>query len=133
MEEGKVKFNLLESTNKLIDYVNNLVPNFPKKEVVLKQNLEKTQYELIENIFYSNVNSNSPRIRDKYLKNFLVKLAMYDMYIKISYKKKYISNHQLECVARLLIIIRKLVYGVIRSNGNALSKSSWHRKNWKGI
>lgn len=101
MEEGKVKFNLLESTNKLIDYVNNLVPNFPKKEVVLKQNLEKTQYELIENIFYSNVNSNSPRIRDKYLKNFLVKLAMYDMYIKISYKKK--KNIGSLCLNVLLI------------------------------
>jgi len=101
MEGGKVKFNLLESTNKLIDYVNNLVPNFPKKEVVLKQNLEKTQYELIENIFYSNVNSNSPRIRDKYLKNFLVKLAMYDMYIKISYKKK--KNIGSLCLNVLLI------------------------------
>lgn len=124
MEEGKFKFNLLDSTNKLINYFNNLLPNLPKKEVILKQNIEKIQYELIECIFYFNVNSGSPRIREKYLKDFHVKLSMYDMYIRICYKKRYISKHQLECISRLLIIIKKLLYGVIRSNKNVVSKNT---------
>ena len=82
MEESKSKFRLLYVTEKMIDYVNDILPNYPKKEVVLKQNIEKNQYELIENIFAYTINDNK-RIKEKYLKDFLVKLSMYNYYIEI--------------------------------------------------
>ena len=55
MEEAKSKFRMLVVTEQLIDYVNNILPDYPKKEVVLKQNIEKNQYELIENLFAYNM------------------------------------------------------------------------------
>ena len=36
MEEAKSKFRMLVVTEQLIDYVNNILPDYPKKEVVLK-------------------------------------------------------------------------------------------------
>lgn len=62
MEEAKSKFRMLVVTEQLIDYVNNILPDYPKKEVVLKQNIEKNQYELIENLFAYNMNT-SKRIK----------------------------------------------------------------------
>lgn len=69
MEEAKSKFRMLVVTERLIDYVNNILPDYPKKEVVLKQNIEKNQYELIENLFAYNMNT-SKRIKEKVYKGF---------------------------------------------------------------
>ena len=69
MEEAKSKFRMLVVTEQLIDYVNNILPDYPKKEVVLKQNIEKNQYELIENLFAYNMNM-SKRIKEKVYKGF---------------------------------------------------------------
>ena len=45
---------------------------------------------------------------------------MFDFYMNISYNKKFISKHQLECIARMLIEIRKIAYGLIRGNNDAV-------------
>lgn len=111
----EVKFRLLSETEKLIAYMNRVLPNLPKKEVVLKNNIEKNQYELIENIFASNINHKSTRIREKNLKDVLIKLSMFDFYARQLYHKKYISEHQLDCMTRLFQEIRKITYGLISS------------------
>ena len=76
-------FKLLSNSEKTINYINNLLPNYPKKEIILKQNIEKTQYELIENIFSFNINKDSVRIRNKHLKEILLKLHQTDQVLHI--------------------------------------------------
>ena len=44
-------FKLLSNIEKTIEYINKQLINYPKKEVVLKQNIEKTMYLLIEYVF----------------------------------------------------------------------------------
>jgi len=106
-------FQLLSVTEKLINYINKVLPNFPKKEVVLRSNMEKNMYDLMASIFAFNIQT-SMRIRQKYLKDFLVLLSMLDFYVRQSYQKKYISNRQLECIGRMLIESRKIAYGLAR-------------------
>ena len=119
MKEGKSKFRLLVVAEQLNNYVNDILPNFPKKEIILKQNIEKNEFQLIENIFAYNIN-NSARIKEKYMKDILVNLSMYNYYVEISYHKKYINNHKLKCITRMLMEMRKIAYGIIRSNQNAV-------------
>lgn len=107
-------FQLLQKTEKTIQYIQRILPNFPKKEFILKGNIEKCTYNFIECIFAYQINQ-SDRIRQKYLKDLLIQLAMLNFYMKISFQKKYISNRQYEVIGRFLIEIRKIVYGVIRS------------------
>ncbi len=109
-------FKILNSTYKTINYINKLLVNFPKKEVVLKNNIEKTCYAAIENIFAFNIND-SIRIKEKYLKDLLVKLSMLDFYTRTSYDKKVISRHQFEVVSRFLIQIRKMAFGLKKKDG----------------
>lgn len=104
-------FKVLSNSYKTINYVNKLLINFPNKEVVLKHNIEKNNYDIIELIFAYNIND-SNRIKDKYLKDLLVKLSMMDFYLRISYDKKLISKHQYEVVVRFLMEIKKMVYGL---------------------
>lgn len=54
------------------------------------------------------------------MKDFLVKLSMCDFYMNISFHKKFISKHQLECLTRMLIEIRKMAYGLIRGNNDTV-------------
>lgn len=111
-------FKVLNNSYKTINYINKLLKNFPKKEVVLKNNIEKTGYEIIENIFAYNINE-STRIKDKYLKDLLVKLSMMDFYIRVSFDKKIISHHQFEVIGRFLLEIKRMVFGLRKKEPDA--------------
>lgn len=107
-------FQLLAVSERLVVYLNRVLPNFPKKEYVLKQGIETHLYDLMECVFAFNIQT-SERIKQKYLKDYLVKLSMLDLYIRQSYLKKYISKHQMECMGRIMIEMRKITYGLIRA------------------
>ena len=107
-------FNLLSKSQKTINYVNKILVNYPKKELVLKNNIESTMYAMIECIFAYVINQ-STRIREKYLKDFLIKLSMLDFYVNVSYEKKILGKRQYEVIGRSLVEIRKIAYGVIKS------------------
>ena len=84
-------FSLLNNAKKTILYINKQLVNFPKSEVVLKQNIEKTMYEIIELIFSYSIND-TLRIKIKYLKDLIIKLSMLDFYIATSFDKRIISK-----------------------------------------
>lgn len=109
------KFILLSKTQKTIEYYNKLLINYPKIEVVLKHNIEKNMYELIENLFAYNIND-TERIKQKYLKDFLVKLSMLDFYTKVSFKKKIISKRQFEVIGRFIIEARKITFVLVKGD-----------------
>lgn len=107
-------FKLLSSSEKTIDYINKQLVNFPKKEVVLKQNIEKTMYLIIEDIFSYRIEDTN-RIKLKYLKSLLIQISMLDYYMRVSYKKKIISPKKYASVSNFLIEMKKISYGVIKS------------------
>ena len=108
-------FKLLTNTYKTVNYINKILLNYPKKEVVLKNNIERDCYEIVELIFAYNIN-NTDRIREKNLKDLLIKVSMLDFYMRVSFDKKIISKHQYEVLGRFIIEIRKMIYGVKKRN-----------------
>ena len=106
-------FKVLNNIYKTINYINKLLLNYPKREVVLRNNIEMTGYELVELIFAYNIN-NTDRIREKNLKDLLIKISMLDFYMRVSFDKKIISRHQYEVVGNFIIEIRKMVYGIMK-------------------
>lgn len=107
-------FALLSQAKKTNEYIGKQLVNYPKTEMVLKQNIEKNMYEIIELIFSYKINLNN-RIKMKYLKDLVIKLSMLDYYINISYEKKVLSKKKTESISGFIINLRKIVYGVIRS------------------
>ena len=110
----ETKFKLLSYTEDLIDYMNLWLPNFPKKQIILTQNIKQTGYDLLECVFGYNIQQ-SQRIKDKYLKDYLIKLSMYDFFIRESFHKKYISKKQTNSLTKIMVNCRKIAYGLIRS------------------
>ena len=107
-------FFLLNKCYQTIEYYNKRLINYPKREMLLKQNIEKTYYEMIECLFSFNIN-NSERIKQKYLKDFLVKVSMLDFYTRISNSKKVISKRQFEVIGNRINELRKMAYGLIKN------------------
>ena len=110
-------FALLNNTKKTIAYINKQLINYPKSEVVLKQNIERNMYELIELIFSYSIND-IERIKTKYLKDLIIKLSMLDFYIATSFEKRIISKKKFESTALYIIEIRKIAYGLIKNANN---------------
>ncbi len=107
-------FTLLNNAKKTIAYINKQLINFPKSEVVLKQNIERTMYEIIELIFSYSIND-IERIKIKYLKDLIIKLSMLDFYIATSFEKRIISKKKFESTSLYIIEIRKIAYGLIKN------------------
>lgn len=105
-------FILLNKCYKFVEYYEEILINFSKKNMVLKNNIEKTYYEMIENLFAYNINTNE-RIKEKYIKDFLVKLSMIDFYTKEGYHKKNISFRQFEILGMNITEMRKMTHGII--------------------
>lgn len=107
-------FALLNNSKKTIAYINKQLINYPKCEVVLKQNMEKNMYEIIELIFSYSI-SDIERIKIKYLKDLIIKLSMLDFYVATSFEKRIISKKKFESTAMYIIEIRKIAYGLVRN------------------
>lgn len=113
------EFILLVKSEKTIDYINRQLINFPNKEIVLKNNIERTMYLIVEYIFSYQI-ENITRIKMKYLKDLVIQLSMLDYYMRVSYKKKIISPKKYVSIANFIIEIRKITYGVIRNEKQSL-------------
>lgn len=105
-------FKLLNKCYRFIEYYDDILLNFSKKNMVLKNCIEKTYYEMIENLFAYNINT-TDRIKDKYIKDFLIKLSMIDFYTKVGFYKKNISLRQFEILGMNIVEMRKMTYGII--------------------
>lgn len=108
-------YSLLNKTKLTIIYINKQIINFPKSERVLKDNIEKNMYEIIELIYFYYLND-VKRIKQKYLKDLVVELSMLDFYINMAFEKRIISKKRLESIVNFIIEIRKIVYGIIRND-----------------
>ena len=87
-------FNLLNKCYKFIEYYDNILINFPNKTIVLKKSIETSNYQMIENLFAYNINK-TDRIKEKYIKDFLIKLSMIDFYTtNAEYINKYLMNYK---------------------------------------
>lgn len=107
------KFNILNDTIKTNDYIFSIIENINNKEIVLKRNMETSLYNLIEELFKYNLETNM-RIKEKCLKDYLLNLSKIDYYLSICYKKSYIKKKKLISSTNYLTNLRKMCYGLFR-------------------
>ncbi len=109
--KDKEKFKVINEMKKFIDFINEILVNYPRKSYVLKDKIESTSYDILELIYISNLIDDR---LDKQ-KEVLAKISMLDYFLEISYDKKYISLKKLTQGTKLLEIVRKLMFGWIKS------------------
>lgn len=104
-------FRLINNIKKFIFSLDNIIVNFPKKDLVLKDKIYITSYEVLELIFLANNQDNKITTQKK----ILSKLNMLDFYFERAYKLQYISEKQCLNKCNDLLEITKMIYGWIKN------------------
>ena len=105
----KDKLMIADSIKKMITRLDTTIVNFPRSEYVIKDNIMKTCYEMLELVYLANTINDDSRIN--YQRQVIAKIKMIDFYLKISMEKKYISYKQYVKLGNFLISISKESYG----------------------
>lgn len=117
-----MKDNLLIITKvkKTIMRLDKITDNFSRNEIVLRDNIRTTMYQLLETCYMANL------IKEKrydYQKEVLVKIKMLDFYLNVACSKKLLTSKQLESIGEHLLETFILVQAWIKSE-NETKKSS---------
>lgn len=98
------KLLIITKIKKTILYIEKIVNNYPHKDLVLKNKILKSSYELLELAYKSNI------IKEKlYIKECIVKIRMIEFYFKCSFEKKLISYKQFTNLGSYLLEINKML------------------------
>lgn len=98
------KLLIVTKIKKTIDYINNVLVNFPKVEYILRNNISDNFYKLLELVYQANIHKDI-----FYMKESVVKIRMIEYYLKISFDKKYISFKKYENIGNYLLEINKMI------------------------
>lgn len=102
----KDNLKVITCIKKTILYLDKIIVNMPNKDIVLKDNLKKEMYAILEYSYIASLDKSS-----KYKLIIISKIKMVDFYLKICFEKKYISYKKYEKVCNHLLEILKMVYG----------------------
>jgi len=108
-------FKILSALEKLNGQMDKLLPNYSKKHKVLIDNIEQSKYDMLEYIYKYAINSQDKGKRKEYINEFIVKLLMFDYFIKESKCKKCISYKQYLTLGRMVTELRMMAYGLLKS------------------
>ena len=83
------KFLIVKYMKQFILSLDEIVINYPNKEMVIKNRLHSDSLDILEYIYQANIEEELDK--KKYYQNkILSKISMLDLYLEKSYKKKYI-------------------------------------------
>lgn len=110
-----MKENLIIVTRvkKTIEYLDTIITNFPNKEIVLRNELSKKCYQLLESSYYAK----HSKIEDKYKYqlDMIVNIKMIDYYLKRSMDKNIISFKKYSKVGNHLLELTKMIHTWIKN------------------
>ncbi len=107
------KFKIVTKCKDFIEYVNEIIVNFPRKEFALKDRILHTSYDLLELIFLTNLLEEDRLISQK---KMLTKISMLDFHLEESYHRMCINEKKLNKGCRQLEEMQKMVYGWVNSD-----------------
>ena len=106
-------FILINRTYQTNEYIYKMLVNFPNKDTVLKNYLERELYEMVENLFSFNINDTN-RVKEKYLKDYLINLSMINYLMHQAFIKKYISYKQSTSVGKIITDLKKMTFTLLK-------------------
>ncbi len=99
---------IITKVKKTILRFNKIVANFPRNEIILRDNIKSEMYSLLKNTYLAN---NFIEERKKYQNLMLVNIKMVDFYINEAHTSKYITDKQYISIGSHLLEIFKMIKG----------------------
>lgn len=98
------KLLIATKLKKTIEYIDKAILNYPHTEVILKNKIIESCYQILELVYKANVFKET-----NYMKELIVKVRMLNYYIEISLDKKLISFKKYENIGKYLLELIKMV------------------------
>ena len=99
----------------IIYYTNDIVKKFPKSETFsLVKEIKCTMYDGMRSLMYA-IKTYNPKEKLNYLNEFDINLSLFKVFIRLSYKYKYISNQNYTFWSELITNICNMLGGWINS------------------
>jgi len=98
------KLLIATKVKKTIEYIEKMVLNYPHTEVILKNKIMDSCYDVLELVYKANVFKDT-----NYMKELIVKIRMLNYYIEVSLNKKIISFKKYENIGKYLLEISKMI------------------------
>ena len=113
----KDKLELIMNIKKTIIYLDKIVSNFPRNEIVLIDQIKRTSYDMLE-LSYE---ANTLETKERYFlqTKIIVKLKMLDFYLKLACDKNYISYKKYNKIGEYLLNIIKQINGWMKVSETA--------------
>ena len=109
----KENLTIITRIKKTIEYLDNIIDNFPKSEIVLRNELKSKCYNLLESSYYAKY-SRDDKKKD-YQLSMIVNINLIDYYLKISVDKNIINYKKYLKIGKHLIEITKMTFGWINN------------------
>ena len=108
------KFKAIQFIRELIIYLDNMLENFPKKDLEISRLIKQESYEMLKLAYLANV-TDDLTIRQMNLEEIIARVKMLDFFVNISYDKKIINQKKYFKVGQRLDDIIKYTTGWINS------------------
>ena len=108
------EFLIVKNMKIFINSIDNIIVNYPRKEMIIKTRLLNDSLDILENIYLANYYKDKNKRIDLQIK-VLSKISMLDYYLERSYNNKYISEKVCINKCNQLSKITKLINGQIKS------------------
>ena len=108
------KFKVINFIRELIVNLDNLLDNFPKKDIEIKNRIRTNSYDLLEIVYEANLKSNDID-RKNLLETSLAKIKIIDFLVNICYDKKLINSKRYVKFGNTMEDINKYITGWIKS------------------
>lgn len=108
------KFKVINFIRKLIVNLDNLLDNFPKKDVELKNRIRQNSYDLLELVYEANTSSDVEN-KKHLLEKSIAKIKVIDFLVNICYDKQIINSKKYIKFGNSIEDIIKYLTGWIKS------------------
>lgn len=108
------KFKVIDFIRKLILNLDNLLDNFPRKDIELKNRIRQNSYDLLELVYEANVSSNIEN-KKRLLEKSIAKIKVVDFLVNICYDKQIINSKKYIKFGNSIEDIIKYLTGWIKS------------------
>ncbi len=85
------KFKTIQFIREIIIYLDNMLENFPKKDIEISREIKEESYEMLKLAYLANITTDLKE-RQKNLEQIIVRIKLLDFFINISYDKKIINQ-----------------------------------------
>lgn len=104
------KFKAIQFIRELIIYLDDMLENFPKKDLEISRLIKQESYEMLKFAYFANVTTDLV-FRQRNLELIIARVKLLDFFVNMSYDKKIINQKKYLKVGQRLDDVIKYVTG----------------------